>query len=288
MLNLETVTASTVSALKSLRERLSYDYHRFLAGKCTIKEVIRKPFELLQFSVTNLLENLNINLPSGMEIKVNSSIPMGCGLGSSSALVISTLYAVIKLLGIELDYSKFINMSRQAENLQHGKSSGLNLHLSAYGGIKKFQNGQTQDLSGFDFPFYIVNTGSPISSTGECVAQVSNTLKDPGLLNEFENTLQHIESAINSNNIIDFKTGIRKNHELLTKIGVVPDKVQSFIRDIECANGASKVCGAGSVAGNNAGAVIVLGEREKLQAISKEYNYNLEEINLDFRGAHLV
>lgn len=288
MLNLETVSKMTISTLKKLRRRISEDYHSFLSGKCSIKEVVKKPFELIQFTVTNVLEDLNINLPSGLEIKVKSSIPIGCGLGSSSALVISTIYAVIKLLGVELDYSKFINMSKQAENIQHGKSSGLDLHLSAFGGIKKYQSGKTSDLIVDNLPFYIINTGSPQASTGECVDFVKDKFSDQILLDDFETTTQIIESALLDNDINNLKDGIKANHKLLCHIGTVPEKIKSFISDIEYIDGASKVCGAGSIYGDSAGAVIVIGEKERLQKIADQYNYKLENVELDLRGAHLV
>ncbi len=48
--------------------------------------------------MANLLDRFNAALAHGVEIAVNSSIPIGCGMGSSAAAVVSVLYALSNFL----------------------------------------------------------------------------------------------------------------------------------------------------------------------------------------------
>jgi len=97
-LDLAYAKTHTFKTLQILAKQLRSDYVDFLDGKCSIGEVLKRPFELLQYSVSNLIEHLNLKLPRGMEISVDSSIPVGCGMGSSASAVISTLYALAAYL----------------------------------------------------------------------------------------------------------------------------------------------------------------------------------------------
>lgn len=290
LLNLKYAKTITKQTLKSLQKRIHSDYIDFLSGKICIKEVLKKPFELIQFTVTNLLEQLNLQLPKGLNIEVNSTIPIGCGMGSSAASVISTLYAIIKLLGLNIDPIKFLLMGKQVENLQHGRSSGLDLHLSAFGGVRKFQNGRADEREiKIDIEdMYLVNTGVPKSSTGECVSHVLNNLTDKTIVEDFGSITNEIDKALQEENIDSFKFGIKENHKLLNRIEVVPNKINNFIGEIENQGGVGKVCGAGSIKGDNAGIVLLFGKRDGLNKVTNKYGFELEELAIDNKGAQLV
>jgi len=82
---------------------------------------------------------------------------------------------------------------------------------------------------------------------------------------------------------------IRENHRLLTHIGVVPSKVQSFITELEQTGAAAKICGSGAVKGDNAGTVMVLSEDElSLLPICKRYGYEMTTVSCETRGLHVA
>lgn len=286
-LDLAMVNSCTMQTLKKLKSRLQQDYKDFLDGKCTIRQVLRRPIELLQFTVSNFLEELNINLPSGIEIEINSDIPMGCGMGSSAASVVCTLYGLLSLFNIKLDPLKLLDLSLESENLQHGRSSGLDLSLATYGGCLRYQNGQTDKRNVPDFPLYIVNTGAPVSTTGDCVSFVRGAFESTNIGKDFDDVTSAIDLSMQNNNLVDFKLAITENNKLLQKIGVVPDKVAGFIQEIENFGGAGKVCGAGSIRGDNSGVVLVVGS-ENFASIASKYDYNIEPVTPDIEGARVV
>ena len=86
-----------------------------------------------------------------------------------------------------------------------------------------------------------------------------------------------------ANDFAAFKTAINENHHLLCQIGVVPKKVQDFITDLQQNGFAAKTCGAGSVNGDYAGMVMIIGE-ESPQSICQKYQYNIQTIQVDEHG----
>src|SRR5579872_7137709 len=96
-------------------------------------------------------------------------------------------------------------------------------------------------------PFYLVNTGIPLSSTGECVTQVQPFFHRSRRGEDFAAITELMDQALQNQDYKNFHTSIRENHRLLKEIGVVPEKVQRFIAELEEQGGAGKICGAGAV-----------------------------------------
>jgi len=276
LLDLSYAKSYTRKALLSIAKNLRDDYR------------IKRPFELLQYSVSRLLEVLNIKLSRGVDICVESNIPIGCGMGSSAAAIVSTVSALTALLHYDWNGCDQLAFCREIESLQHGKSSGLDLHLVTHGGCVRFEDGITQSRAVPKIPLSIVNTGQPESSTGACVAHVMPAFtNDPKLASEFAVVTNHIDTALAANDLLEIKRGIRANHSLLRRIGVVPDKVANFISEIEVAGGAAKICGAGAVLGDNAGVVLLMADHG-VQNIIRKYGYELQSIQVDTHGITII
>lgn len=278
-----------IKTLFLLANRLQHNYNAFLNGHCGIKEVIKKPFELLQYSVISLLEKLQLQLSNNLDIKVDSSIPIGSGLGSSAALIVSCLRSLAYLFKLKWDSSKFLKIGTEIENLQHGKSSGIDLYMSIFGGCAYFNSiEQAQSLILPNYDFKIINTGVPVATTGECVNQAKNLLIKNNLINKFAEITKIIKDALINNDQIKLLEAIKENHQLLCAIQVVPQKVKDFIKEVELIGGAAKICGAGSIRGDNAGVLLLLGDQSRIDILANKYNYQLQTIGVDFQGARIV
>lgn len=288
LLNLAYAKSHTLQTLRKLASNLQDEYNNFLAGKCSIRTVLKKPFELLQYSVSNFLDYLNVQLPQGMEIAVESSIPMGCGMGSSAAALMSTVHALTNFLQLNLQRADYLPFGKQMENLQHGKSSGVDLHLVTYGGCVRFQHGITQARPIPSLPMYIINTGTPASSTGECVNGVEQIFNsDPSLAREFGTVTDKIDQALIKNDGIALRDGVKQNHRLLQRIGVVPQKVANLINAIEQNGGAAKICGAGAINGDNGGIVLLFADKD-MSSIVRQHGYNLQTVEVDTSGTRII
>lgn len=279
----------SLSALEQLKDRIKRKYKRFLEGDFKIREVLQKPMELAQFAFTLFFETLNLKLTQGIKIHISSDIPIGCGMGSSAATILSIVHAVANHLRMNLSPDMFFRLGLEAENMQHGYSSGLDLQVSLYGGCLYLKDGLVHSRPVPTLPMYIVNTGTPETTTGECVAAVAHHFKNTNIGDEFAAVTDAMDNALQENNLNGVMEAITQNHELLVKIGVVPQAIQNFITDVQQVNGAAKICGAGAVAGNKAGIVLVVTEYESaLAELCAQHKFDLLPVIGESRGVHVV
>ena len=73
---LQYVKTLSLATLKKLKQRVRQDYMAFLAGDCGIRDVLKKPIELIQFTVANLLD-LSQAMAQSMNVQTHSTIPIG-------------------------------------------------------------------------------------------------------------------------------------------------------------------------------------------------------------------
>jgi mevalonate kinase len=287
LLNLKYHKSMTMKALREVKRQVQQRYDGFLRGEGHIRDVLKLPIELSQYAFTHLLETLNHQLSDGVKLSSHSDIPIGCGMGSSAAMILCVMHAIAEHQGLKLTLENYLERARETENMQHGRSSGVDVQVSLRGGCLRFQQGEFVERALPTMPLYIVNTGKPTSSTGECVAAVAPYMQDNTLLADFASITQAMDEAIAQQSLVAMQTSIRENHRLLTHIGVVPTRVQEFILAMEQAGHAAKICGAGAVAGEHAGIVLIVAE-EKPQEICHRFGYELEEVQGDARGLHSI
>ncbi len=277
------------TGLHNLKERIKRKYHRFIAGDYSIREVLQKPFELAQFAISTFAESLNLPRSSGMNIHLQSSIPIGCGMGSSAATILSVMYAVSVYWKTPLSPEALYNLALEAENMQHGHSSGLDLRVAIQGGCL-YVNGTEMLTRPLPLlPMYLVNTGAPVTTTGQCVEKVAPHFQSALLKEQFRAVTQAMDKAIGQQNWQAMREAIVANQALLVQIGVVPEKVQQFMTQASEFNATAKVCGAGAIAGDQAGIVMVVTEdHSALQKLCSRFNYEVIPVKGEARGVHAV
>ncbi|EKE00771.1 MAG: hypothetical protein ACD_21C00280G0002 [uncultured bacterium] len=279
--------ALTLHELQNLKIKIDQRYRGFIAGKCSIKEVMHNPLELIQYAFVYLAEDLALSIKNGLNIQVQLNLPVGCGMGASAAVILSLMHALVSHLGYPLPADKYLYHGREIENLQHGKSSGLDLFLSLHGGCYFFVDGNTSKREVPNIPLVLVNTGKPQNSTGECVTAIANHFQASDIADEFTEVTMVMDLALQQKNLAAVQQCIRENHELLKYVGVVPDKVAKFIAAVEELGNAAKISGAGAVSGDNAGIVLVVGEKSILD-IAAEYGYEVLTIKGEHCGLQII
>ncbi len=275
--------------LVSIKNKLKRKYQRFIRGEYHIRDVLRKPFELVQAALGIMAGTQNVTLPNGMKIQVTSDIPIGSGMGSSAASILCVMKAASLHLEIPVSSEILYQMALEAENLQHGNSSGLDLRVSLHGGCIYVKGQQIEARPVPAFTLHLVHTGVPLSSTGECVNQVAKHFASSTLAAEFGSVTDAMDAALQQQSWSAMQATVRDNHQLLTQIGVVPERVQQFIAEVETAGGTAKICGAGAVSGDHAGIVMVLIEdADHLANLCKQYHYSLIPVQGESRGVHVI
>ncbi len=276
-LNLQYHKAMTRKALHKLKGGVQTRYEAFLRGDMSIRDVLKLPGELAKYAFAHLLDKANHELADGVKLSTHSDIPVGCGMGSSAAMILCVMHAIALQQGLHLSPEIYLEHARETENIQHGRSSGLDLQVSLHGGCLRFQDGVTVKRELPALPLFVVNTGKPQSTTGECVTAVAAKINHSAILSDFADVTNAMDDALMAQNNAKLRECMRVNHQLLVKIGVVPSRVQQFISEIEQAGGAAKICGAGAVWGDEAGFVLIAAESSP-QHLAERFDYQVESI----------
>lgn len=261
-------------ALRELKSRLANNYAQFLQGTREITNLFVEPAELTLFTVIHVLEALAVTIPNGLRLQMTSEIPIGCGMGSSAALIVNLIKGIASYFKINLTEIDFINLAKLPEQLQHGYTSGMDLYLTLRGGCQWYQQGMCESqLIKTPLNFDCVHTGVPASTTGTCVAQVYSLFKDKGLCDAFKEITYQVKQALENQTALI--PAIRHNNSLLQRIGTVPNKIQRFIQAVEQRGGAAKLCGAGAVDGDQGGILWLVGQdREALQLLCSQWGWS--------------
>lgn len=193
----------------------------------------RKILEPVKISAEVTMANLDET--KGFDIEVTSTLPMAVGLGSSSALAVSTVAAIGRLLEITLNKDEIIQLSTEAEKYVHVNPSGVDQSISAYGNIISYSKSQGISRIQTDsaIPLVIGNTNVG-RNTGRIVDSVGfRTRKLPNVMR----SLTSIAGTVTRDAIDVMKQGNLEqlgllmdiNHGLLSAIGVSNEFLERLV-----------------------------------------------------------
>jgi mevalonate kinase len=189
--------------------------------------------------------------------EIKSTIPIGCGFGSSAAVASALFGALAKFHNVSLSKEELINLVQESEKFAHGKPSGIDATTIVMNTPLVFcKNRETSSLK-FDvldndvlqkIPFVFINSGTPAESTKEMVEFVSGQiLKNPTHTNELLEKIGAVTQMV----IDDIHRGqfhpqhLSINQKLLEDLGVVGKRAKLIIEKIESIGGYAKITGAG-------------------------------------------
>lgn len=208
-------------------------------------------------------------------------------MGSSAATILSVMYAVSAYWQKPLSPEALFNLALEAENMQHGHSSGLDLRVAIQGGCVYVDGKNLAARPVPTLPMFLVNTGAPVTTTGQCVEKVAVHFQKEGLIDGFRAVTQAMDTAIQQQDWQAMCATIRANHALLVQIGVVPARVQQFIAQAQNFDAAAKICGAGAIAGDTAGIVMVVTDNEAaLRQLCTQFAYEVIPVKGETRGVY--
>lgn len=260
-------------------------YRLFQHQSGAIQSVLTKPVDLILNTLFHFEELCPLKL-GDWRFKIHSEVYIGRGLGSSAAVILSLLTSLIKHHNFNLSDDALLALAQRIECRQHGKSSGIDPATLIFGGLLQYQsNLPIQRVNSQKLNAWLIDTGKPLSTTGQCVEHVKQEWADNKTCwKGFKKVTRKLVEAWAEEDSLKFKKWIRKNQQLLFKLGVVPAKVQSFIDELENQyHAAAKICGAGSVSGDNAGMVLCISENPPY-ALCETYGYECLPLHLQTKG----
>ncbi|RDJ31661.1 MAG: mevalonate kinase [Crenarchaeota archaeon] len=208
---------------------------------------IKSSFKPFIFIAKKMMEEFNHN--AGISIEINSEIPSGVGLGSSSACCVAAAGSISALFS-KLSKEKIVQLSIDAEKTVFERASGADTTISAHGGIIEYDMGEFHPIkSKISFSLVIANS-TIIHSTSKVVTKVNefrkkNNVEFSELCNQESKLIQKAQESIMNNDIVSLGKCMNENQMYLEKIGVSNEKLQAMIAIAERSSFGAKITGAG-------------------------------------------
>ena len=218
-----------------------------------------RPFIFL----ANKMINSNQNV-SGLEVTIDSDIPIGVGLGSSSACCVAAAASISGLFN-EISREEILNLSIEAEKTIFPDTSGADCTVCTYGGMIEYPSIEKIDNT-FDLNLVIANSMIP-HNTKNSVEKVNKFKENDedrfSQLCDLENGLiDEVIVAMKNNDAITFGLKMSENQKCLEEIQVSNDTLRDMISSLNEISLGSKITGAG-----DGGCVIALVKNENVSKV---------------------
>ena len=202
---------------------------------------------------------------TGFELTVDSDIPLGAGLGSSAAVVVATIDAVTRELGVTLPREELADRAYRVEHaVQDGDASRADTFCVTMGGAVRVEGEDCRTLATPDLPL-VVGYDGETGETGDLVAGVRQLRETypfaADTVSAIGDLVRRGESALAAEDRATLGELMNINHGLLSALGVSARPLDEMVwaaRDAG-ARGA-KLTGAGG-----GGCVVALGDPAELE-----------------------
>lgn len=205
----------------------------------------------------------------GLHLSIDSCVPLGAGLGSSSAWCVAAAAALRAATGEEAGADSVAAAALDSEKAALGSASGVDTAACAYGGFGAYcaGGGVVEGWRRIDaaerLRLVVADTGVP-HSTPRMVGAVSrfrdqNRPEFEAMAGESARLAQECERAVRSGDTLALGRCMSKSHALLSRLGVSTGTADTLVKAAGAAGSqGAKITGAGG-----GGCVIALPGRGK-------------------------
>jgi len=244
---------------------------------------INSPLKPFYYLANKAIKNEN----SGIHIEIDSEIPLGAGLGSSSACCVAGAAAIFKLFG-EISKEKILEYAIEAERTIFENTSGADCTVCTYGGIMEYDknNGfkKIEDEPNFQLVIANSNIEHSTQSMVSNVKEFENKNKEKfSELSELESKLvEDILKLVKENKIDEIGEKINQNQKYLEIIGISNNELTKMIKIGQESSFGAKITGSGG-----GGCIFALTNESNLEKVLKKFkdsNYECFSSKIDFKG----
>ena len=228
---------------------------------------------------------LKNNFDKGISINIESDIPIGAGLGSSSACCVAAAASISNLFN-NTDKKDILDLAIQAEKTIFPNSSGADCTVSVYGGIIEYQKerGFSKINTDNGFNFLIINS-EQVHITDKVVERVKKFKEEnknvfSELCSEEERLITKALDSMKNNDLETIGKCMAQNQIYLEQIGVSNDELLLIIKEIEKITFGAKITGAG-----DGGCIIALTQKDnELTEYVNTTKYQTHQVSIQKTG----
>ncbi len=177
-----------------------------------------------------------LGIVEGLELEVDTELPIGAGMGSSAAFSVAATRALAKIIGRNLGNDDVSRIAYEGEKLAHGTPSGIDNTVATYGGLVWF----VKNLEGGANTVERLTAGKPLDmvigtcprkgTTKELVEGVrarkeANPEKFARIFVEAKELAEEARVALKAGDEGKIGALMNRNHALLQEIGVSTKKL---------------------------------------------------------------
>jgi len=245
---------------------------------------ISSPLRPFYFIANKMIEKYNQN--TGIEILIRSEIPLGVGLGSSSACCVAGAAAISRLFA-KTSKKEILELAIEAEKTIFQNTSGADCTVCTFGGIMEYDKNGFSEIK-LEPNFELVIANSKIEhSTEKMVSKVKqfkekNEGKFSKLCKEESDLVNKVLILLKNNDLVELGKSMTKNQEYLGTIGVSNEKLSSMIELAQKLSFGAKITGAGG-----GGCIIVLTNEANVKNVIRNFKkkkYDCFSAKIDLKG----
>jgi len=244
---------------------------------------INSPLKPFYYLANKAVENKD----TGIHIQIDSEIPLGAGLGSSSACCVAGAAAIFKLFG-NISREEVLKRAIEAERTIFENTSGADCTVCTYGGIMEYDKNKGFKKIEHEPNFQLVIINSNMEhSTQSMVSKVkefeNKNKEEFSKLSNLESKLvEDVLKLVKENKIQEIGQKMNQNQKYLENIGISNKELTKMIKIGQESSFGAKITGSGG-----GGCIFALTNESNLQNILKKFkdnNYECFSTKIDFKG----
>ena len=244
---------------------------------------INSPLKPFYYLANKVIKNQD----TGIQINIDSEIPLGAGLGSSSACCVAGAAAIFKLFG-DISKKEILEHAIEAEKTIFENTSGADCTVCTYGGIMEYDKNQGFKKIENEPNFQLVIVNSNIEHSTESMVskvkqfEIKNKEEFTKLSDQESKLVKDVLKLLKENNTVKIGEKTNQNQEYLETIGISNNELRKMIKIGQKSSFGAKITGSGG-----GGCIFAITDESNLDETLKEFknkNYECFSVKIDFKG----
>ncbi|MFI8323758.1 mevalonate kinase [Streptomyces sp. NPDC085529] len=234
------------------------------------KQVETQASEGLRRLTTDFRASMGIDDARHLDVIIDGSIPLGRGLGSSAACARAVVLALFDLCGREVSERTTFELVQTAENVMHGKASGVDAVTVGANAPLLFQAGEARTPAvGCDALFVVADSGT-VGSTKEAVDKLRESFRrhagtQERFVRQASDLTREAVAALAAGEPAALGSLMTEYHGLLRDAGLSTDRIEAMVgAALDAGSLGAKITGGGL-----GGCVLALTQPERAREVTQ-------------------